>query len=176
MKGTQAFQHNVTHSVQRRPPLGPPALGFRPVIVGSLFLGATMGCREWVCTARVETSLWGVGEKSWGSVSGSAICRVNLVLGVDPAVHRRSGRELTSLGSAPGEEEGQREGGWRIFSERLPRARAASLFQSWVFNSQQARAGPGWSPQGLTGHLLFPYTVPAVFLIRRSPRDALCFV
>ena len=98
-----------------------PCSGLPPVKVGSLFLGATRGCREWVCTVQVETSLWGVGEKPWGSVSESAIFRVNLVLGVDPAVHRRSGRGLTSLSSAPEEEEGQREEGWRIFSERLPR-------------------------------------------------------
>lgn len=42
-------------------PLGPPK-------VGSFFLGTTMSCREKVCIAQVETSLWGVGEKSWGSV------------------------------------------------------------------------------------------------------------
>ena len=38
-----------------------PCSGLPPVKVGSLFLGATRGCREWVCTAQVETSLgcWG---------------------------------------------------------------------------------------------------------------------
>ena len=49
-------------------PLEPPALGFPSINVGSLFLGTTMGCRERVYTAQVETSLWGVVEKSWGSV------------------------------------------------------------------------------------------------------------
>ena len=47
---------------------GAPALGFPSINMGSLFLGATMGCRERVCTAQGETSLWGVGEKAWGSV------------------------------------------------------------------------------------------------------------
>ena len=146
MKGTQDFQHRVTHSIQRRPPVGAPCSGLSLNQCGLPLPGNDHGLqREGVHSPSGNFTLGCCGEilgfclrvrnlPSKSCFRGWSCSFQKEWPGNSPAWVLQHRRRSSSSG----------RGGRCIFSERLPRARAASVFQSWVFNSQQARAGPDW--------------------------------